>query len=284
MSFTDRFLTALLFSLMAHTLLLFGIHFKPFNPAAVTLLAPPLTVALVNVQSRERPVNARLLAQANSQGGGDETRFDATSPQAAGADRAAAAPKGSLAQAGEAGLAKLTHRQAELERLMATLRATYNLPPRDTAASSRGGAEGVAAEMAQISARVERDWRAYQQRPRRLYLGPQAREYVMARYVEAWRLKVEAMGNRHYPEAARSQGLHGSLLLTVEVRADGQVVAVRLERSSGQPLLDRAAQDIVRLAAPYPPFSPEMRARADIIGITRTWSFTEEDGLVSQAY
>jgi protein TonB len=284
MPIADRFLTALLFSLMAHVLVLFGIHFKPPNPAAVTVSAPPLVVALVNLKSREPPVNARLLAQAHSQGGGDETALDATSPQESGNDRAVDAPRGDLSKTGADTLDQLLQRQAELDRVMLTLRSKYYLLQHDASSSVSGGARGAAAEMARIYARVERDWRALQQRPRRLYLGPQAREHVLARYVENWRLKVEAVGNRNYPEAVRRQRLQGRVLLTVEVRADGQVVAVHLERSSGHPKLDRAAQDIVRLAAPFAPFTAEMRARADIIGITRTWIFSETEGLTSQGY
>ncbi|PIV71547.1 MAG: energy transducer TonB, partial [Rhodocyclales bacterium CG17_big_fil_post_rev_8_21_14_2_50_68_7] len=41
--------------------------------------------------------------------------------------------------------------------------------------------------------------------------------------------------------------------LTVNIRADGSVESVEINKSSGQRILDAAAQKIVRLAAPYAP-------------------------------
>jgi protein TonB len=97
--------------------------------------------------------------------------------------------------------------------------------------------------------------------------------------MEAWRRKVEAVGKLNYPAQARQQGLSGSLLLTVRIAPDGQLIDATLRRSSGHPVLDRAAQDIVRWAAPYAPFPPDIRAEADRLVITRTWQFVDGQAL-----
>jgi len=41
-------------------------------------------------------------------------------------------------------------------------------------------------------------------------------------------------------------------------------------------VLDRAARRIVMQAAPYPPFPPDIAKDTDILEITRTWIFTND--------
>jgi protein TonB len=100
--------------------------------------------------------------------------------------------------------------------------------------------------------------------------------------VEDWRLKVERIGNKNYPEAARAQKLYGSLLLTVGIRADGSVESIAVDRTSGQKVLDAAAARIVELAAPFAVFPPDIKRDTDILYITRTWTFAPGDSLTSQ--
>ncbi|HEX3058892.1 MAG TPA: energy transducer TonB, partial [Usitatibacter sp.] len=44
---------------------------------------------------------------------------------------------------------------------------------------------------------------------------------------------------------------------------------------------DDAARRIVRMAAPFEPFPPEIRADTDILYITRTYNFTRADEVVT---
>ena len=134
--------------------------------------------------------------------------------------------------------------------------------------------------MAQLQARISQQWDEYQKRPKRAFVGANVKEYAFARYVEDWVTKVERVGNVNYPEAARRQGLYGSLKLTVSIHADGRIEKVDIDRSSGSKILDAAAIRIVELAAPYARFPDDMREKADILSITRTWTFTRSDQLV----
>jgi len=45
--------------------------------------------------------------------------------------------------------------------------------------------------------------------------------------------------------------------------------------SSGSPVLDAAAERIIRLAAPFDPFPEEISLETDILEIVRTWRFHE---------
>ena len=129
------------------------------------------------------------------------------------------------------------------------------------------------AEIARLNAQVLERATAYTHQPRRKAISASTREYKYANYLEAWRRKVERIGNLNYPEVAKERKLYGSLILLVSVRADGQVENIRVLRSSGYTELDQAAVRIVELAAPFAPFPPDIRAATDILDITRTWQF-----------
>ena len=92
-------------------------------------------------------------------------------------------------------------------------------------------------------------------------------------YLDAWRREVERVGQLNYPAEARAKKLAGTLRLRVTIAADGGLKEVRITQSSGHAVLDDAALRIVRLAAPYAPFSPTMRSVAEVLEIERSWQF-----------
>jgi protein TonB len=152
--------------------------------------------------------------------------------------------------------------------------------PRDTPAVSAADIlASRSAEIQALAARIDAQSSAYAQRTRRKAISTSTREYRYAAYMEAWRRKVERIGNLNYPQEAKQQGLYGNLILHVALRADGSLEGVRVVRSSGHPLLDRAAVRIVELAAPFAPFPADIRAETDVLDITRTWQFQRNNRL-----
>src|SRR5688572_33273018 len=113
-------------------------------------------------------------------------------------------------------------------------------------------------EIARLEAKIAREWQAYQERPRRKFIGARAQETRVARYLEDWRQKIERIGDLNYPQGARDQRLYGSLTVTVAIRADGTVEQVDINRPSGHRILDEAARRIVGLAAPFSAFPPDL--------------------------
>ncbi len=58
--------------------------------------------------------------------------------------------------------------------------------------------------------------------------------------------------NKIYPDAARREGIQGTVELRFRIAADGSVEAVEILRSSGFGILDEASQQTIRRAGPYP--------------------------------
>ena len=296
---SERFVTALFVSIILHATFLLGTYFKSPDPKQFKSNQSSLDVVLVNSKSKDRPRDPSVQAQTNLDGGGntDEKRR-AKSP-----------------------LPTLLDKVTELEESVAKMMETAQLPPRESAKimtapqskqrveqqptrstrDAAGDGDQVAREhpnslpsalvnqalqrarqIAKLEAQISKDYQAYQQRPKRKFVGASAVEYRFAGYVEDWRATIEKIGNEHYPEAARQRKLYGSLLITVAIRADGSLENIELPRSSGNKILDAAAIHIVELAAPYPRFPQALRDEADVLHITRTWTFTRADELLSE--
>jgi len=275
---------ALLLSLLLHAVLLFGVRFKMPDWKKSSDLGSTLEVVLVNSKTASRPNRADALAQSNLDGGGNTE-----------ADRRAKSPLPVLdrdtAEADAASKAEqVKHLEQQARSLLTQVRS--NAKVETPAQSAQNTAKSLplpdAAElvkksldMARLEGQISRDWDNYQKMPRRKFIGARTQEYRFAQYVEDWRIKVERVGNLNYPEAARQQKLYGSLQLTVSIRADGSLDSVEINRSSGSPTLDAAAVRIVRMAAPYAKFPEDIRKDTDVIGITRTWTFTHADQLAT---
>ena len=136
------------------------------------------------------------------------------------------------------------------------------------------GADSRARVMEDLKAKIDQRLKAFEARPKHRWITARTREHAYAAYMEAWREKVERIGNLNYPQEARRLGLSGSLSLDVALNADGTVADILLRRSSGEKVLDEAAVRIVELAAPFDEFPPSIRAEIDILHIERTWQFS----------
>jgi protein TonB len=122
----------------------------------------------------------------------------------------------------------------------------------------------------------------YAAEPRHKYITASTREYIAASYENAWRMKVERIGNLNYPDEARRANLSGALMLDVAINADGSLNDVKIVRSSGHRVLDEGAVRIVRLAAPYAPLPQALRKDTDVLPIIRTWLFENGSQLEMQ--
>ena len=139
--------------------------------------------------------------------------------------------------------------------------------------------EELAKEIASLDARLAREAQQQAKGPRvRRLTSVSTRRTSDAYYLQSWRRRVESVGNLNYPEEARQKQLYGDLKLLVTIRPDGSLQNVRVIVSSGHKVLDDAALNIVRLAAPYPPFPAEMKKSTDLLEIVRSWQFRPSTG------
>lgn len=136
--------------------------------------------------------------------------------------------------------------------------------------------------MASLHAELQQKLENKASRPRTKFVSATTQEYKYAAYMEAWRAKVERVGNLNYPDEARRRKLSGALLLDVALKPDGSVLEIIVRRSSGHRVLDDAAVRIVELAGPFAPFPAEIRRDVDVLHVTRTWKFLSSERFQAQ--
>ncbi len=280
----DRLGLTLFIALALHAIIILGVSFNIEDLQNPETLAS-MEVTLVHNKSTQAPDKADYLAQANQLGGGnmqDKVRpsspFSNTLPTP---DDGFAPPS---AQDFSPPPIKHHTKQQELITVTQGEKKLYSqpqaiplpeLPDNPTAAQLFERSRKVA----QLSAEIDRVKRAYQQSPNQTYLtGANAKEYRFASYLDAWRSKIERIGNLNYPAAALKKGITGSLFLDVAINPDGSLHSLRVLRSSGFPVLDNAAMRIVKMSAPFPPLPEAIRKDTDVLHIARVWQFKNESG------
>ncbi|MFA7400282.1 MAG: energy transducer TonB [Sideroxydans sp.] len=277
----ERLSFAISFSFFLHAFIIFGIAFDMPDASKLAKALEPLEVTLVNSKSKSKPGKASAYAQNNLDGGGNTED-----------DRRAGTPFPILGDAQqftpEQATQKVKTLEQEVKRLLTQAKSNYSVEQKKMVTqqvdSTLNGQDLVqrSLEIARLEAEISKNISLYEKMPKRKFIGARTQEYRYAQYVEDWRGKVERIGNMNYPEAARRQKIYGKLTLTVNIRSDGSIENVEINKSSGQRILDAAAQRIVKLAAPYAPFPPDIRKETDILSITRTWTFTTNDQLEAE--
>jgi periplasmic protein TonB len=236
----------------------------------------PLEVILVNARADEAPSKAQAIAQANLSGGGQAEAGRATSPL----------PPSTTTEIGEAD--ETTQRRIEKlqeaqQQLLAQLRRELAQLPAPDVQPDEGKPEQSDQEehrrqlietMAEIEKRINND----NARPKKRYISPATREASYAGYYDVLRRRIEERGTRNFPQYQGAK-LYGELIMNITVDAQGEILETEVVKSSGQPMLDKRAQDIVRASAPFEHFNAKMRSEADQLVITSRFNFTRDDDL-----
>ncbi len=131
-------------------------------------------------------------------------------------------------------------------------------------------------EISSLEARLAARKQAYAKRPRVRAVSSVSTRYDRdAAYVDAFRARVEEIGNKNYPASARQKMIFGNVRLMVWIDVTGHVKKIDVLKSSGHQILDDAARQSVRLAEPFQPFPAAIRQDTDILQIIRTWKFSD---------
>lgn len=286
---TDRLALTLCLAVITHAVIVLGITFSQEEKL------PPRydAMEIILVQQRsEAPDEAKLLAQANLTGGGDTTDevspatplpspfpdsvAEVTSPPSAEIPASipeAVPDKELLAIESSQEEVSTSENNLKIDPVEQSEHTDNPRPERQLPNATTLLTNSL--KIAALSAEIERKLEAQAERPKRKFISASTREFKYAAYMEAWRAKVERIGNLNYPDAARLQRLSGSLILDVALSQDGSIKEIIVRRSSGHKLLDDAAIRIVNMAAPYSPFPDDIKEDVDILHITRTWQFLD---------
>lgn len=289
-----------------HGFLILAVHFQWPSPPPP---AQTLDITLSRYQDSAAPEDAKFLAQSNQQGSGSTKAHKAPSTSQAApmssdkvqrqSARAEDAPQKAETEAvvrqTPVDTDKVSDTSADTKakpkpQVVTSTKAKEKRPdtltenPRATTAAPKSGTSTAllaqSLEVANLQAQrklVDED-QSNADRVLR-FTSASTLKYSDAAYLDNWRQRVENTGNENYPEEARRRHIWGKLRLMVSIRPDGSVKNIQILKSSGHPILDKAAIRIVQLSAPFQPFTPDMRKRADQLDIVRTWKFEKEASL-----
>lgn len=247
---------------------------------------PGLEVILVNAKHASKPLKADALAQANLDGGGNADAGRAASPL----------PDMRKDETGESVKSTL-RRITELEQMQQNLLTKANesklnaapVTEKDRPEPDSDGTDLIestkplARQKAEIAQRIEDQ----NKRPRKTFFTPSTQEVGYAIYYKSMQKKVEDVGTLNFPQRDGKK-LYGELIVYIPIFQDGTIYTkeggVRIEKSSGNPALDKAALAIVRRAAPFGQFPKNMRStdRDDLWIIITRFKFTREDKLEAE--
>jgi len=279
----NRFLAiALAVSVIAHGALL-AVRFVAPPDVKIPPTDPTLEVILVNAKHANRPLKAQALAQADLEGGGNADQGRSKSPL----------PDLRKMESGDS-IDASRRRIAELEQLQKNLLTQVKTTPyRATPVTEKNrtdptldGADLVESRkaIARMAAEIAQTIEDQNKRPRRTYITPSTQRAGYALYYKAFQRKVEEVGTLNFPQKnGRKQ--YGELVLSIPIFQDGTVYTkdggIKVRTSSGNRALDEAAIAIVRRAAPFGKFPPNMLSndRDDLWVIITRFKFTREQTL-----
>ncbi|MBI1423538.1 MAG: TonB family protein [Gammaproteobacteria bacterium] len=283
----DRLGLTIFFALAVHAIVILGVSFNA-DDLFKSDDAPTMEITLVSSQSKEAPDEADYLAQANQKGGGNvDKKVRPTSPLS---NPDPTAENGLAPDSKMAFSPPKLKKKDEERKLMTAEKSPFSRDSkefqRDIPVSTKSEQAAQmferSREFARLHAEIQEMKQAFERTPHHTYVtGLNAKEYRFASYIEAWRDKVEKFGSLNYPEDAIRNNISGSLLLDVGVNPDGSIQSMNILRSSGHKVLDNAATQIVKMAAPFPPLTQAILKDTDILHISLVWRFRVKQGLTT---
>ncbi len=266
----------LLLALALHAVVILGVT---FDKETRDRAASALKITLAQYSSDKAPKRADFLAQHNQEGSGTlEEQAELTTRKKADFQDNVIRDISPMQQT-----AALQQKSAQQALIATRSRAeqkaaqTNDLDTPHQQAQSDITIQQRSLEIASLEAKLDIQRQAYAARPRiRRLTSVATRKSEDALYLHNWREKIEAVGNRNYPERSRAQGIYGEVQLMVALLPNGEISEIKILRSSGKKLLDEAAIRIAQLAAPYDAFPADMRKQVDVLEIIRTWRFHKD--------
>ena len=273
----DKLVTALFITGLLHGILILGVSFE-FLPQADFLGSPSLEVILVQdpKQSDISPDNAHYLSEQNQSGDGTttdkvraESRLSNNTPISnAGTDTGTALQQNPAPSENDVSLI-VSRSLSDYSR--ASLREREQ--------SKDEAAEAMLMRESEISpdlvSEFDDDTQIHSPELRELFVSVNTKKTDLARYLVLWKRKIEQVGTLNFPNQALLEGLSGNPTLEVAISSNGFLEDVVLRKSSGEPRVDQAAMNIVRLASPFEAFPANLQAKYDVMRFVYIWQFVD---------
>ena len=269
----DYLWLAVLLSLLIHAALLY--YAWPRSSAQGMYAAEP-EIVLINYKNDEVALNALLFAQWQAAGGGEGDPTAVASAPFTGPH--VPSPNELVLQALKQQLdQRETEKQVQLQQLESEWQSLQAQLADETATLDTNTQAQLSVQLQQRAQELhvlKNQLQHYNSEPRVHFDAPSTSASEFAAYIEDWRAKIERLGTEHYPDQAKGL-LSDTLQLTVYLDQEGNLLKIDINQAAYDPIFTIAAQRIVRLGSPFGPFSPQMRAKTDVLAITRSWRFTQ---------
>ena len=274
----DRLPAMLFLAALIHGILIIGVTFNVsfINPFA-DAISLEVTIVADPDQQIDRPDEAAYLAQASQKGGGNTT--DQVRPSA---PLQSAMPVDNPGQEDGTGLVDATAHELSADDVLAsendsdrvvTIDPRTEPQPIDSAAIAMQAGSEVTLPLPQEDSA---SMLIHDDEPRQLIVSADTSESIVAAYLDAWKRRVEAVGESYLPELGDIGGITGSPTLMVSIDASGDLGEAIIRKTSGSTILDLAALDILQRASPFNPFPPEIAAEFDTVRFEYKWLFADQ--------
>jgi protein TonB len=284
----DSILVFLFAAAALHILIILGVDFSPAKPEE---FKRSIEITLVDTPAKKAPKQAKMLAQENQVGAGEQNikpkpqaqkianegntsqskHLVKAEPKQQQQSRPKVQKKVIIQQKSEKKIAETTAKSAPDKEPTVEARHHPILTP-----------EALQEQITQLGTEIRDSQLSGEQSKIKFVSMVSAHKYLAAQYLKDWENKVEKMGNRNYPEVASKKSFSATLTMDVGINADGSIYSIRINKSSGIPELDEAAKNIVRMSAPFAPLPQDLLKELNVLVITRVWKFSDESGITTR--
>lgn len=273
----DRLPPMLFLAALIHGILIIGVTFNAaLGGEASDAISLEVTIVADPDQQIDRPEKAEYLAQASQQGGGNtqgQVRPSAPFRSQAPIDNIGEESGDSLTESAmrEDVADQVLTARAEQDRNVLDRPRDHPSPDDSSAIFLESGVE----QTLPLPREDQANLLIHDQNLRQLVTSVDTKESNIAGYLQRWKTKIETIGVKYFPEKGAMQGLTGSPTLEVTISASGQLAEVFVRNSSGSKIIDQAALNILRRAAPFDPFPEAIRLDYDTLRFAYKWQFSE---------
>jgi len=278
-----------------HVLIILGVDFSESTPEE---FKRSIEITLVDTPAKKAPKQAKMLAQENQVGAGEQDIKPKPQAQKIANEGNSRESKHLVKaepeqQPSRPKVQKKVVTQQKSEKKIAEVKAAPVPDKKEPAAEARHHPvltpEALQQQITQLGTEIRDRQLSGEQSKIKSVSMVSAHKYLASQYLKDWENKVERVGNRNYPEVASKKNLLAtiksdsvSLAMDVGINADGSIYSIRISKSSGIPELDEAAKNIVRMSAPFAPLPQDLLKELNVLVLTRVWKFSDVSGITTR--